>query len=368
MSMENSIDQTFSQHQFISVLFEAEKQKYILENRREQLKNRIEETLRSPLFEDTSFYQNYHSECMRPKDAPKYPLEWLDKPKLFHGMRDIFGHIIFTAICSFIGFLIWLFFSEMLKLTVVGNIAWLVCTVFWPWMVVKNYLEKKHVYNKTQREIKKINTYNEEVDAHNRERLSYWTGQLDKIEEDRKRKFSLTVQPHIDREIKAIEKELKDVNFTLDGLYNLRINGILCIHPNYRGLIPVSVLYGYFDTGRCTQFQGHEGAYNLYEDEKMKGMIINKLDTVIQKLDELNSTMLYLAQAVEECNDRLQELEETGNRITGSIDNMNSRVSGTLNRVSNQMESIESNTANSAYYSMVSAEMAKFNTLYNLQK
>ena len=78
--------------------------------------------------------------------------------------------------------------------------------------------------------------------------------------------------------------------------------------------------------------------------------------------------MLYVAQAVEECNDRLQELEETGNRITGSIDNMNSRVSGTLNRVSNQMESIESNTANSAYYSMVSAEMAKFNTLYNLQK
>ena len=41
MSMENSIDQPFSQHQFISVLFEAEKQKYILENRREQLKNRI---------------------------------------------------------------------------------------------------------------------------------------------------------------------------------------------------------------------------------------------------------------------------------------------------------------------------------------
>ena len=320
------------------------------------------------MFEDTSFYQNYHSECMRPKDAPKYPLEWLDKPKLFHGMRDIFGHIIFTAICSFIGFLIWLFFSEMLKLTVVGNIAWLVCTALWPWAVVKNYLEKKHVYNKTQREIKKINTYNEEADAHNRERLSYWTGQLDKIEEDRKRKFSLTVQPHIDREIKAIEKELKDVNFTLDGLYNLRINGILCIHPNYRGLIPVSVLYGYFDTGRCTQFQGHEGAYNLYEDEKMKGMIINRLDTVIQKLDELNSSMLYAAQAVEDCNDRLQELEETGNRIAGSIDNMNSKVSGTLNRVSNQMESIESNTANSAYYSMVSAEMAKFNTLYNLQK
>ena len=55
MSMENSIDQTFSQHQFISALFEAEKQKYILENR-------IEEALRSPLFEDTSFYQNYKSE------------------------------------------------------------------------------------------------------------------------------------------------------------------------------------------------------------------------------------------------------------------------------------------------------------------
>ena len=365
MSMENSIDQTFSQHQFISALFEAEKQKYILENRYAQLKNRIVEALRSPLFEDTSFYQNYKSEFMRPKYAPAS----LNKPKLFvNGISEIFVVIMGTAFFSFIGFLIWWIFSEMFKLTAVGNIAWLVCTAFFPWLLVKSYLEKKIQYNKNQREIKKINTYNEEADAHNRERRSYWIGQLYKIEEDRKRKFSLTVQPHIDREIKAIEKELKDVNFTLDGLYNLRINGILCIHPNYRGLIPVSVLYGYFDTGRCTQFQGHEGAYNLYEDEKMKGMIINRLDTVIQKLDELNSSMLYVAQAVEECNDRLQELEETGNRITGSIDNMNSRVSGTLNRVSNQMESIESNTANSAYYSMVSAEMAKFNTLYNLQK
>ena len=259
-------------------------------------------------------------------------------------------------------------FFEILNLTAVGNIAWLVCTAFYPGFFVIVYLGDKIKYIKKCREIEKINTYNEEADAHNRERRSYWIGQLYKIEEDRKRKFSLTVQPHIDREIKAIEKELKDVNFTLDGLYNLRINGILCIHPNYRGLIPVSVLYGYFDTGRCTQFQGHEGAYNLYEDEKMKGMIINRLDTVIQKLDELNSSMLYAAQAVEDCNDRLQELEETGNRITGSIDNMNSRVSGTLNRVSNQMESIESNTANSAYYSMVGAEMAKFNTLYNLYK
>ena len=259
-------------------------------------------------------------------------------------------------------------FFEILNLTAVGNIAWLVCTAFYPGFFVIVYLGDKIKYIKKCREIEKINTYNEEANAHNRQRRSYWIGQLYKIEEDRKRKFSLTVQPHIDREIKAIEKELKDVNFTLDGLYNLRINGILCIHPNYRGLIPVSVLYGYFDTGRCTQFQGHEGAYNLYEDEKMKGMIINRLDTVIQKLDELNSSMLYAAQAVEDCNDRLQELEETGNRIAGSIDNMNSRVSGTLNRVSNQMESIESNTANSAYYSMVGAEMAKFNTLYNLYK
>lgn len=140
------------------------------------------------------------------------------------------------------------------------------------------------------------------------------------------------------------------------------------MHPNYRGLIPISVIYGYFDTGRCTQLQGHEGAYNLYEDEKMKGIIINKLETVSKQLGDLQSSMVYVGQAIQECNSLLSDLEAEGERMTAAVHSMNKSVSNRLGGVSNQLSYIETNTANSAYYAEVGAKMATFNTVYNLLK
>lgn len=165
------------------------------------------------------------------------------------------------------------------------------------------------------------------------------------------------------RQVKANIEKLEN---TLRELYSMRINGVLCLHPNYQGLIPVSIIYGYFDTGRCTQLQGHEGAYNLYEDEKMKGMIISKLDYVSNQLSRLNGTMSYVADALDECNSRLMNLEDSGNDMAKQIGRLNKNVNSLNSNVSKRMGAIEANTANAAYYSEVSARCDVFNTVYNL--
>lgn len=99
---------------------------------------------------------------------------------------------------------------------------------------------------------------------------------------------------------------------------------------------------------------------------KMKGIIINKLDVVSRQLGQLQSSMIYVGQAIEECNDRLSELESTSNRIINSVTNMSSNISKQISGVSNQMSAIEESTANSAYYAEVGAMMTTFNTVYNL--
>ena len=78
--------------------------------------------------------------------------------------------------------------------------------------------------------------------------------------------------------------------------------------------------------------------------------------------------MVYVGQAIQECNSLLSDLEAEGERMTAAVHSMNKSVSNRLGGVSNQLSYIETNTANSAYYAEVGAKMATFNTVYNLLK
>lgn len=66
----------------------------------------------------------------------------------------------------------------------------------------------------------------------------------------------------------------------LDKIYALNI-----VHPKYRYLEAIGMFLEYLSTGRTHSLEarnGDLGAYNLYEDELYKGLIINKLDQVLQ--------------------------------------------------------------------------------------
>lgn len=111
------------------------------------------------------------------------------------------------------------------------------------------------------------------------------------------------------------------------------------VHPKYRNLVAISQIYEYIDTGRCTELEGPDGAYNLYESELRQDRIIEQLDVIITQLDRLNNTMGYVASAINQSNNL-------------------------LNNISNSLYRIEANTALTAYNTQCIANNTKIANRY----
>lgn len=92
---------------------------------------------------------------------------------------------------------------------------------------------------------------------------------------------------------KNLYNQYTETKKALTDVYNLDI-----IYSKYRYLVAVVTFYEYFDSGRCNSFEATEtsgGAYNLYETEIRMNTIIEKLDIVINQLEQVkrNQEALY---------------------------------------------------------------------------
>lgn len=117
----------------------------------------------------------------------------------------------------------------------------------------------------------------------------------------------------IPKEILACEQKYADTKLLLDEYYKLGY-----VYPNYRGIVPICTIYQYFDSGRCTALTGHEGAYNLYESELRMNMILGKLDTILEKLDEISNNQLVLAQELRRSNEKIEGISYSLDQIEES--------------------------------------------------
>lgn len=349
----------FNEREYISSIYECEKQKYILENRLLKIQQNINAKKQLPKFEQTQFYNQLLNGCKPLRELPNEPQNLSAEDYIGPG---ILSALVFLVSAFFMPFI--LDTDSFGTLFVVDIMIFIITFTILAIIKKRQYNKEYHSYyvNKTmiEKTNKELSKENEELYASKcKEYENYCKDSLIKAEE-----YKNSVQSEYDE----ASKSLKNVRYTLLKLYDYRINGILCLHPNYRGIIPISIIYGYFETGRCTQLQGHEGAYNLYEDEKLKGIIINKLDVVSKQLNRLESSMIYVGQAIQDCNTRLAELEITSNQMINAVNRVNTAVSNRLDDISNQNAQIEANTANASYYSEVSANMTSINTMYNLLK
>lgn len=370
---------SFNQRKFIGDIYECEKQKYIIENRIKMLNGKIANASYIKKYDDTEFakYEQKHR---------KHELFEKNYKKVNDAVSNFkeraFAYFLFGGIAGVVvGFLTnLLLFLGVLENVDGGLIKGYVIPGFKTMLIVFaialgimaidyiiSSLSDKQQRNLIKQNNNKVPEKNKEIEKFNQKLKEDCNNKYLNYVKNRRKEIDKTV-PLMKQERDLACTELEKTKNTLVMLYNLRIDGVLCLHPNYQGLVPVSVIYGYFDTGRCSQLQGHEGAYNLYEDEKMKGLIINKLDVVSRQLGQLQASMVYVGNMLEVCNACLSDLEKSSNRMISSINNMNSNVSNQISGVSNQMAAIEENTANSAYYAEVGAKMTTFNTVYNLLK
>lgn len=116
-------------------------------------------------------------------------------------------------------------------------------------------------------------------------------------------------------ELENIRQEQTKTKQALASVYSLNV-----IHPKYRNLVAVASFCEYFETGRCSQLEGHEGAYNIYEQEIRLDRIITKLDVIISKLEEIKNNQYVLYQSIMQANNVLNRIDKANYQMLCSLD------------------------------------------------
>lgn len=165
----------------------------------------------------------------------------------------------------------------------------------------------------------------------------------------------------IEAEIARCDELLRDSYKTLNELYSYNV-----IFAKYRDFVSVSTFYEYLCSGRCASLEGVNGAYNLYENEIRLNAIINKLDIVIESLDQIKANQFTIYSAIQQTNQQLSSLNIKMSKAVSELSNMHSTIKESakdmttyIKDMTTYMEQIEKNTAVSAYNSEVTAFYSK---------
>lgn len=130
-------------------------------------------------------------------------------------------------------------------------------------------------------------------------------------------------------EIEIVKNNMNRTKRILDNVYSMNI-----IHQKYRyNVVYICSFYEYFDTGRCNRLEGHEGAYNLLESDIKYHAIMDKLDIIITKLDDIRDSQKELYAAIMNTNKSIQQ-------VNSSI----RQLSSTMNHVQDSLNHIEYNS------------------------
>ena len=114
--------------------------------------------------------------------------------------------------------------------------------------------------------------------------------------------------------LKQLDKPLSETQQILEKLYSADI-----IFPKYRNMVAMCTIYEYFAAGRCTELNGADGAYNLYESELRQNLIINRLDTIIEQLDAIKVNQYTLYTELKKTNEILVGISSDMKELTSTI-------------------------------------------------
>ncbi len=121
----------------------------------------------------------------------------------------------------------------------------------------------------------------------------------------------------IPQEITLLKKNLSKAQSLLWDYY-----AVGTLHEDYRNMVAVCSIYQYLDSGRCTELTGKDGAYNLYEDEKIKYAFLTKLDEISRKLDQIQRTQIQLYNLMSECQSEISHLVYATERMSTSLNSI----------------------------------------------
>lgn len=130
------------------------------------------------------------------------------------------------------------------------------------------------------------------------------------------------------------------------------------IYKKYQTVEACAAIFDYLDSGRCYTLEGPHGAYNKYDDDSAKGIIISRLEEISKKMDVIisNQEKTYLV---------LQEIEKNVNGMDKNIND----ICDSLQTANGKLDEIANNTLITTWTSTVIAmqipdwkEEAKYRT------
>lgn len=148
----------------------------------------------------------------------------------------------------------------------------------------------------------------------------YKNNQLKAQENARKSASALVL---IQNDKSELNKAYRICSESLTQLYSIDV-----IYPKYRTMEACGMFLEYLESGRCNTLQGAYGAYNLYEQELRMGIIINKLDQILENQQLLRKELQNINYNVEQLCQNMSNLEEYAKQSA-----KNSRISAWCNSI-----------------------------------
>lgn len=161
------------------------------------------------------------------------------------------------------------------------------------------------------------------------------------LEKNTSEQISIVLDKEID-EIKTMIKKSMDIR--------KKMHSSNIIFGKYLDYVAIITILEYFESGRCSELKGSEGAYNLYESELRQNVIIGKLDVIIKSLEDIKESQYLLYSAIKNVEKSVKYLSDETTKMVEVLKN-----------IENNTTSINMNTAYIAYDTARAAEYAKRN-------
>lgn len=155
------------------------------------------------------------------------------------------------------------------------------------------------------------------------------------------------VDAFLSHELAEAEKQLKQVAKARGKLYAYNI-----LHSKYRNHVAVATFLEYLETGRCTELQGANGAYNLYESECRSNLIISQLNTIVSQLEQIKQNQYLMYRELTQINVNLRSLNNSMDHVIEQLGQMQCSMddmSQYLGEISYHTERMDHSTAKIAF-------------------
>lgn len=173
-----------------------------------------------------------------------------------------------------------------------------------------------------------------ESSSEDREKAEWEKYEKDLIEDQVRVSKEKILQTQMMTARQQLAQQYTRTNTILHQLYEVKVNGEYLLFPKYRNMVAIVMLLEYLESRRCSTLTGHEGAYNIYENEIRLNRIITQLNDVINRLDEIKDNQYYLYDLISDANRKNNQIHQ---------------------ELLNGMAQISQNTALAATYSEVTA-------------